>query len=135
MARRPRDPADWRVAARVAGRACTANHTWPLARSRRGNFTGYRLRRPVTLLQSSHPSLLVTWGLAHPKVILPSAADAWTDERARVVLSHELAHIRRGDWIVQLSAELLRAFYWFNPCSGLRAGVCGSKASTRATTR
>ena len=76
---------------------------------------GYGLRRPVTLLQSSHPSLLVTWGLARPKVILPSAADAWTDERARVVLSHELAHIRRGDWIVQLSAELLRAFYWFNP--------------------
>ena len=76
---------------------------------------GYRLRRPVTLLQSSHPSLLVTWGLARPKVILPSAADAWTEERARVVLSHELAHIRRGDWIVQLSAELLRAFYWFNP--------------------
>ena len=31
------------------------------------------------------------------------------------MLSHELAHIRRGDWIVQLSAELLRAFYWFNP--------------------
>ena len=48
-------------------------------------------------------------------MILPSAADAWTDERARVVLSHELAHICRGDWIVQLSAELLRAFYWFNP--------------------
>jgi hypothetical protein len=76
---------------------------------------GYGLRRPVTLLQSSHPSLLVTWGLARPKVILPSVADAWSDERARVVLSHELAHIRRGDWLVQLSAELLRAFYWFNP--------------------
>jgi beta-lactamase regulating signal transducer with metallopeptidase domain len=75
----------------------------------------YGLRRPVTLLQSAHPSLLVTWGLARPKVILPSAADTWTDERARVVLSHELAHIRRGDWIVQLSAELLRAVYWFNP--------------------
>ena len=76
---------------------------------------GYDLRRPVALLQSSHPSLLVTWGLARPKVILPTAADAWTDARARVVLSHELAHIRRGDWIVQLFAELLRAFYWFNP--------------------
>jgi TonB family protein len=76
---------------------------------------GYGLRRPVVLLQSRHPSLLVTWGLARPKVILPSAADAWSDERARVVLSHELAHIRRADWIVQLSAELLRAFYWFNP--------------------
>jgi beta-lactamase regulating signal transducer with metallopeptidase domain len=75
----------------------------------------YGLRRPVTLLQSSHPSLLVTWGLARPKVILPAAADDWSDERARVVMSHELAHIRRGDWIVQLSAELLRAVYWFNP--------------------
>ena len=31
------------------------------------------------------------------------------------MLTHELAHIRRGDWIVQLSAELLRAIYWFNP--------------------
>ena len=41
--------------------------------------------------------------------------DSWSDERARVVLSHELAHICRGDWIVQLSAELLRAFYSFNP--------------------
>jgi beta-lactamase regulating signal transducer with metallopeptidase domain len=75
----------------------------------------YGLRRPVTLLQSTHPSLLVTWGLARPKIILPSAADAWSEERARVVLSHELAHIRRGDWIVQLSAEVFRAFYWFNP--------------------
>ena len=73
------------------------------------------LRRPVTLLQSSHPSLLVTWGFARPKVILPADAEDWTDERARVVMSHELAHIRRGDWIVQLSAELLRAVYWFNP--------------------
>ena len=75
----------------------------------------YGLRRPVTLLQSAHPSLLVTWGLARPKVILPSAAREWSEARARVVLSHELAHIRRGDWIVQLSAELLRAIYWFNP--------------------
>ena len=29
--------------------------------------------------------------------------------------AHELAHIRRGDWIVQIAAELLRAVYWFNP--------------------
>jgi beta-lactamase regulating signal transducer with metallopeptidase domain len=75
----------------------------------------YGLRRPVVLLQSSHPSLLVTWGLARPKVILPATSGEWSDERARVVMSHELAHIRRGDWIVQLAAEVLRAFYWFNP--------------------
>ena len=72
-------------------------------------------RRPVVLLQSSHPSLLVTWGLVRPKVILPAHAAGWSDARARVVLTHELAHIRRGDWIVQFAAEVFRAIYWFNP--------------------
>ena len=69
----------------------------------------------MTLLESSHPSLLVTWGFAEPKVILPAAAHDWSDDRMRVVLWHELAHIRRGDWIVQMSVELLRAIFWFNP--------------------
>jgi len=73
------------------------------------------LRRPVVLLRSRHPSLLVTWGFVRPRIILPAVADEWSDERARVVMSHELAHIRRGDWAVQMSAELLRAFYWFDP--------------------
>src|SRR6185295_16477575 len=73
------------------------------------------LRHPVTLLQSDHPTLLVTWGLLQPKVILPAAARGWSDQRVRVVLRHELAHIRRGDWVVFLAAEVLRAVYWFNP--------------------
>jgi beta-lactamase regulating signal transducer with metallopeptidase domain len=76
---------------------------------------GYGLKRPIALLQSDHPSLLVTWGIARPKVILPVSAQAWPDDRIRVVLTHELAHISRGDWLVQVSAELLRAIYWFNP--------------------
>lgn len=100
--------------------AWLASHAQPLVRGRWRQIADeiacqYGLRRPVTILQSEHPTLLVTWGLARPKVILPSAAEMWTDDRARVVLSHELAHICRGDWIVQLAAELLRAVYWFNP--------------------
>jgi len=83
------------------------------------------IRRPITLLQSEHPSLLVTWGLLRPKVLIPDAALQWDEERIRIVLRHELAHIRRGDWAVQLAGELLRAAYWFNPllwvaCAQLR---------------
>jgi TonB family protein len=70
---------------------------------------------PVTLLQSGHPALLVTWGFVRPKIILPASAAEWPDDRMRIVLWHELAHIRRGDWCVQMLAELLRAAYWFNP--------------------
>jgi TonB family protein len=85
----------------------------------------YGLRRAVLLLQTDAPDLLATYGLFRPRVLLPSHARNWTDERLRVVLCHELAHIRRHDWLVQISAEALRTLYWFNPlqwvvCTRLR---------------
>jgi TonB family protein len=83
------------------------------------------LTQPITLLQTGHPSLLVTWGLRRPRLIIPAGAQEWDEDRIRLVLAHELAHIRRGDWLVQCLAELLRAVYWFNPliwiaCARLR---------------
>jgi TonB family protein len=75
----------------------------------------YGLRRPVRLLESSHPALLATWGFRQPKVILPEGARDWPEDRVRIVLGHELAHILRRDWLVQMVAELLRSVYWFNP--------------------
>jgi len=90
-----------------------ANGTWiAIAASLSERFN---LRRPVVLLQSDHPTLLVTWGLRRPVVILPAEARGWPEARIRIVLAHELAHIRRGDWLMQMGAELLRAVYWFNP--------------------
>jgi beta-lactamase regulating signal transducer with metallopeptidase domain len=83
------------------------------------------VRRTVLLLQSDRPALLVTWGLVSPRVLLPSGASAWSDERIRIVLAHELAHVARGDWLVQIAAEVVRCVYWFNPllwiaCTRLR---------------
>ena len=75
----------------------------------------YGLRRSVTLLHSSHPALLMTWGVLRPRVMLPATALEWSHERIRIVLRHELAHIRRYDWLLQLTAEALRLVYWFNP--------------------
>jgi TonB family protein len=75
----------------------------------------YALASSVRLLQSNHSSLLVTWGWGRPKILLPAAARDWSDDRIKVVLAHELAHIARGDWGFQLAAEVLRVLYWFNP--------------------
>jgi TonB family protein len=75
----------------------------------------YHLRRPVRILESDRPTLVVTWGVFRPTIVLPVAAREWSRERARVVLAHELAHAVRRDWPVQLVAECLRAVYWFNP--------------------
>lgn len=75
----------------------------------------YQLRRPLRLLQSQHPSMLVTWGVWRPVVLLPRDARDWSADRRRIVLAHELAHVARGDWLAQLAAAGLRAAYWFNP--------------------
>jgi len=71
--------------------------------------------RGVRLLLSDHPTLLATWGFRHPTIILPSTARDWSDERMGIVLRHEIAHVQRGDWLMQVAAELVRAANWFNP--------------------
>jgi TonB family protein len=73
------------------------------------------LERTVRLLQSDHATLLVTWGIARPAIILPASAAEWPEDRARIVLAHELAHVQRRDWAVVVGAQLLRSVYWFNP--------------------
>jgi beta-lactamase regulating signal transducer with metallopeptidase domain len=75
----------------------------------------HRLRYPVVVLQSADTTLLLTWGLFRPKILLPAGSDTWSAQRREVVLAHEIAHIRRHDWALQIAAEMLRAVYWFNP--------------------
>jgi len=76
----------------------------------------FKIERPVRLLECGHPAAMpLTWGILRPLVIFPSASADWPEDRRRIVLSHELAHIARGDWFLQACAELARAFYWFHP--------------------
>jgi beta-lactamase regulating signal transducer with metallopeptidase domain len=73
------------------------------------------VNRRVALLQSDDPSLLVACGVLNPRIILPAGASEWTDDRMRIVIRHELAHVRRHDEIVQVAGELLRVVHWINP--------------------
>ena len=75
----------------------------------------YGIRQHVRLLRCRHPTLLATWGLLRPTILLPEGAETWTEDRVHAVLHHELAHILRGDWVVALAASVLRVVYWFNP--------------------
>lgn len=79
------------------------------------------ITRPVRLLQSDSPPLLMTWGLLRPTVVVPPIAHGWTDARLRAVLLHELAHIQRADWPALMMAEVLRAVDWMNPLAWLAA--------------
>ena len=97
----------------------------PVARSLERVSRTFGLTRPVTLVRSRRPGVLVTWGVLRPKVLVPADVNDWPQDRIDVVLAHELAHIVRGDWLVQMIAEALKAVYWFNPlfwitCARLR---------------
>ena len=83
----------------------------------------YRLHAPVLLLEADRPTLPITWGYREPKVLLPPDARDWSEERARIVLRHELAHIRRHDWLLHVIAMCVRSLYWFHPLVWIACGT------------
>jgi len=79
------------------------------------------VRRRVRLLESDDASVPTTWGVLRPVVLVPSEARNWPEERCRMVLVHELAHIRRRDWLTQTLGRVACALHWFNPLVWLAA--------------
>jgi len=73
------------------------------------------LKRPVRLLKSRSVSMPITCGIFRSVVLIPKQTDDWPEERRQVVLSHELAHVKRRDCLTQMLAQLACALYWFNP--------------------
>ncbi len=80
-----------------------------------------RLRRPVSLWQSADNLMPLTWGSWRPVVLVPAEAAQWTTQRRRVVLLHELAHVKRWDCLTQTVARIVCALYWINPLVWLAA--------------
>jgi beta-lactamase regulating signal transducer with metallopeptidase domain len=73
------------------------------------------LRRNVRLLLSDRLKAAIAIGVMRPTIILPSRAAAWSDERIRLVLSHELAHVMRHDGWIELFTHVATTIHWFNP--------------------
>jgi TonB family protein len=73
------------------------------------------IRHPVDVLESGTGSMPMTFGILRSAVFMPSDAGAWSQERRRVVLLHELAHVRRGDVATHLLARAALSIYWWNP--------------------
>ena len=74
-----------------------------------------RLSREVSIVESAAVPVAMTSGLLRPLLLIGRAARQWAVERQRVVLLHELAHVKRSDWPALIVAELALAAYWFHP--------------------
>jgi TonB family protein len=57
----------------------------------------------------------VTFGFREPVILLPQEAAHWSGLSRQTVLMHELAHIRRRDWLWNCVAQIALAVFWFHP--------------------
>ncbi len=73
----------------------------------------------LRFLRGGRASMPVAAGIFRPAVIMPDAADTWTENRLRVVLLHELAHVKRRDCLTHVLGQAACAFHWFNPLAWL----------------
>lgn len=84
----------------------------------RGEFG---LRSGIQTRVSSHKVCPMTWASRSPKILLPESSKDWDESRLRVVLLHELAHIRHRHSLSRLVAALACSLYWPHPAVWLTA--------------
>src|SRR5436853_2959085 len=97
----------WRVQRRA--------HSYPDGEIDEALAQSLAIDHPVRVLKTAEGSMPMTFGILHPTIFLPACAARWTEERRRLVLLHELAHVRRGDAATHLLARIALSLHWWNP--------------------
>ncbi len=111
-----------------------------------------RLTRPVRVLESALAQVPTVIGWLKPLILLPtSALTGLSREQLEALLAHELAHIRRHDYVVNLLQTVVETLLFYHPavwwvshrvrverencCDDLAVAVCGNEvAYARALT-
>jgi TonB family protein len=57
----------------------------------------------------------VTFGFLNPSILLPARVCELPDDLREAIAHHELAHVRRRDWLFVLFEEGIRSLLWFHP--------------------
>ena len=142
----------WIRARRVATRGTKeAEPQWQAAAKRLADALG--LRRAVRLLESAAVEVPSVIGSLRPVILLPaSTLTGLTPAQIEMILAHELAHIRRHDFLVNLLQALVETLMFYHPavwwmsrrvrierencCDDMAVAVCGNPIQyARALTR
>ena len=74
------------------------------------------IRQTVTLFQSGLVKVPVALGILKPVILVPiGLLSNIPPEQAEAILLHELAHIRRKDYLVNIIQRFVDAIFFFNP--------------------
>ena len=102
------------------------------------------VRRVVQLLESTVAEVPAAVGWFRPVILLPvSAVTGLSETQLKAILAHELAHIRRHDYLVNLAQSIVETLLFYHPavwwasarirqerehcCDDLAGAVCGNR--------
>ncbi|EOZ92402.1 TonB family protein [Indibacter alkaliphilus LW1] len=74
------------------------------------------IKRPVSLLHSIHVDMPITFGTWKPIILIPTSLLLQiSPAQLEAIISHELAHIKRHDYIFNMIQRYLEVLYFFHP--------------------
>jgi TonB family protein len=73
------------------------------------------LKKTPILVRNKRQVVPLAFGVRRPCILLPFDCTNWNPSRKRMVLLHELMHLRRRDLSWQMFANLTTALWWFQP--------------------
>jgi len=73
------------------------------------------IKRNIHVGLSKNQNMPAVHGIFKPVIILPHDAAKWSHNRKRSVLLHEMAHIKRFDYLSNSLAYAVSLVFWFNP--------------------
>jgi len=104
----------WLRAQRLARRSATpAAPEWQRAVARLSDSLG--LRRGVALLHSAAVEVPTVLGWLRPMILLPMTLSGLSPEQIEMILAHELAHVRRHDFLVNLMQSVVETLLFYHP--------------------
>ena len=98
---------------RILARCKTADGEWRELLEQSEARLG--LKRRIRLFESCEIGAAVTVGAINPAIVVPAGSAEWPAERRRYMLTHELAHVKRRDGLVEILATVVKSVHWFNP--------------------
>ena len=74
------------------------------------------VRRTIRILQSSLAEVPAVIGVMKPVILLPvSALSGLSTEQLEMILAHEIAHVRRFDYLVNFLQTLVETVFFYHP--------------------
>lgn len=74
------------------------------------------LSRPIKVLSSKYIDMPMTFGIFKPVILIPSALlFHMSPNQLEAIIAHELAHIKRNDYLVNLIQSILEMLFFFHP--------------------